>query len=44
MRREIGDQLGRHGLAVEPLLQDVEALHPAFAQYQQFAVDGAVEP
>ena len=34
---------GVHGLAVEPLLQDVERLHAAVAHDQQFAVDGAVE-
>ena len=39
MGREIGDQLRRHGLAVEALLKDVEALHAAVAHDQQFAVD-----
>ncbi len=29
MRREVGEQLGVHGLPVEPLLQHVEALHAA---------------
>ena len=41
MRRKFGQQLGVDGLAVEPLLQHVEALHPAFAHDQQFAVDRA---
>ena len=44
MRGEFGEQLRRHGLAVEPLLQHVERLHAAVAQDQQLAVDRAVEP
>ena len=35
--------LGVTDLPVEPLLQHVEALYPAFAHDQQFAVDRAVE-
>ena len=43
MRRKLRDELRRHGLPVQALLQHVEALHPAFAHDQQFAVDGALE-
>ena len=41
MRGELGDELGVDGLAVEPLLQHVEALHAALAHDQQLAVDRA---
>ncbi len=41
MHREVFGQFGRHDLAVQPLLQHVEALHPAVAHHQQLAVDGA---
>ncbi len=43
MRGKLGQELGRDGLAVEPLLQHVEGLHAALAHDQQFAVDRAVE-
>ena len=43
MRRKLRDELRRHGLPVQALLQHVEALHPAFAHDQQFAVDSALE-
>ncbi len=35
------DQFRRDELAVQTLLQDIEGLHPAVAQHQQFAVDRA---
>ena len=41
MDREFLDQLRRDDLAVEPLLQNVETLHAAFAQDQKLAVDRA---
>ena len=44
MRGKLGQQLGVDGLAVEPLLQHVEALHAAVAHDQQFAVDRAGQP
>ena len=44
MRRKFREQLGADGLAIEPLLQHVEALHPAVAHDQQFAVDRRREP
>ena len=44
MRRKLGEQLGGDGLAVEPLLQHVEALHAAVAHDQQLAVDRAGQP
>ena len=44
MRGKFGEQLGVDGLAVEPLLQHVEALHAALAQDQQLAVDRAGKP
>ena len=39
VRRIGGDEFRRHGLAVQPLLQDVEALHPPLAHDQQFPVE-----
>ena len=42
MRGKFRQQLRRHGLAVEPLLQHVERLHAAVAHDQQLAVDRAV--
>ena len=44
MNRKLLDQLRRHDLAVEPLLQNVETLHAPFAQDQKLAVDGAGQP
>src|SRR5262245_18524467 len=44
MRWKLGHQLVVNGLAVEPLLQHVEALHAAIAHDQQLAVDRAREP
>ena len=41
MDRIFLDQFRRHHFAVQALLQHVEGLHAAFAQHQQFAVDGA---
>ena len=41
MGGKFSQQLGVDALAVEPLLQDVETLHPAVAHDQQFAVDGS---
>ena len=41
MDRIILCQLWRHHLAIEALLQNVKALHPAIAQHQQLAVDCA---
>src|SRR3954468_13141096 len=43
MRRVFRDELRRDGLAVEALLQDVEALHAALAQDQELAVECALE-
>ena len=43
MRRKLRDELRRHGLPVQALLEHVEALHPAVAHDQQLAVDGALE-
>ena len=44
MDRKLLDQLWRDGLAVEALLQDVEALYATLAQDEQLAVDGAGQP
>ena len=41
MDRKILHQFWRHYFAVQALLQHVEGLHPAVAQHQQLAVDGA---
>ena len=39
----LDEHAGRHRLAAQPLLQDVEALHPAVPQNEQLAVDRALE-
>ena len=39
MGGKFGQQLGVDALAIEPLLQDVETLHPAVAHDQQLAID-----
>ena len=44
MRGKFGQQLGVDGLAVEALLQHVEALHAAIADDQEFAVDRGRQP
>ena len=44
MRGKLQQQLRRHGLAVQPLLQHVERLHAAVAHDQQLAVDRAGQP
>jgi len=40
MDRIVLYQLRRYDLAVQPLLQHVEALHAAIANHQQLAIDG----
>jgi hypothetical protein len=42
MCRVAGEQLFRDRLAVEPLLQRVEGLHPPIDQHQQFAVERGI--
>ena len=44
VRGKFGEQLGVDALAVEPLLQHVEALHAAVAHDQEFAVDRGGQP
>jgi hypothetical protein len=41
MHRKFSQQLGIDGLAIEPLLQHVEALHPPFAHDEKLAIDGS---
>ncbi|GMA73897.1 hypothetical protein GCM10025880_03140 [Methylorubrum aminovorans] len=43
MGRELVEELARHRLPVEPLLQHIEALDPALAQNEQLTVDRALE-
>ncbi len=43
VRRMLLQHLGRHGLAVQPLLQIVERRHRLLAPHQQLAVEHAVE-